>query len=101
MSPHVEKDDDVLIGASTFAMHVPWWAGSVAADLTNFLERAIRFIEAMLAASGALGNGKSCSACVGQHREPALTARGAEACTFTSGEPTCRTSLRGTAADTI
>jgi len=49
MPSHVEKDYDVLIRASTFAMHVPWWAGSVAANRTNFLERAVGFIEAMLA----------------------------------------------------
>ena len=49
VAPHVEKHDNVLLGAAAFAMDIARWGGLVHAGGTDLLERAIGFVKAMLA----------------------------------------------------
>src|SRR5215469_6716269 len=49
VAPHVEKHDNVLLGAAAFAMDIARWAGLVHAGGADLLERAIGFVKAMLA----------------------------------------------------
>jgi hypothetical protein len=49
VAPHIEKHDDVLVGSASFAMDIARRGGLVHARRTSLLERAVGFIQPMLA----------------------------------------------------